>query len=131
MCPRRLPRPLTHTNVDQTQLNSAQVATRLNFQDTVRVHNERREPARFARPPSSSTPPTPPPPHQVESLGERWGTFLERHGGALASADLLDATYLEQTDAFLKGVGLESIEEFVVVLDDAHGRMRADADRAP
>ena len=64
---------------------------------------------------------------QVAAVEARWRGFLEAHGADLVEASLLDQDYLEQTDAFLRGVGLESIEEYLAVLRAAHERMRADA----
>ena len=64
---------------------------------------------------------------QVAAIEARWAAFLGEHGADLAEARLLDEDYLEQTDAFLKGVGLESIEDYLAVLGAAHERMRADA----
>eukprot|EP00629_Pelagomonadales_sp_RCC1024_P001332 CAMPEP_0119290224 /NCGR_PEP_ID=MMETSP1329-20130426/40402_1 /TAXON_ID=114041 /ORGANISM="Genus nov. species nov., Strain RCC1024" /LENGTH=306 /DNA_ID=CAMNT_0007291039 /DNA_START=163 /DNA_END=1080 /DNA_ORIENTATION=+ len=61
---------------------------------------------------------------RVADVEARWKEFLERHGSDLSSASLLANDYMEQTDAFLKGTGLESIEEYLAVLAGAHRRMR-------
>ena len=61
---------------------------------------------------------------KLDDVEKRWKDFLESHGPDLSSASLLATDYLEQTDAFLKGVGLGSIEEYLEVLDGAHRRMR-------
>ena len=61
---------------------------------------------------------------QIEDIEARWRELLQRRGPDLSSASLLASDYLEQTDAFLKGVGLGSIEEYAAVLKGAHDRMR-------
>lgn len=61
---------------------------------------------------------------RVGDVQARWREWLGAHGPRLKSASLLANEYLDQTDAFLKGVGIESIEEYADVLDGAHRRMR-------